>query len=77
MVRNWQGLYRCPEHNEPRQPQDFARGVKDDMSVPFALNESDEFVSICTLNGISAIPGWAIPGCSIPGNIVFNPAMSV
>lgn len=36
MEQNWQGLYRCPEHNEPRQPQDFARGTKDDMSVPWA-----------------------------------------
>lgn len=45
MVRNWQGLYRCPEHNEPRQPQDFARGVKDIMTVPWAQLETDNFTS--------------------------------
>jgi len=46
VVRNWQGLYRCPEHNEPRQPQDFARGIKDVMTVPFAQPESDQFVNV-------------------------------
>lgn len=76
LVRNWQGLYRCPEHNEPRQPQDFSRGVLDDMTVPFQLSESDVFVQICTLNGISAIPDEALPDCSIPNNPVFNPFMS-
>lgn len=29
VVKNWQGFYVCPEHNEPRQPQDFVRGVPD------------------------------------------------
>lgn len=29
LVRNWQGYYVCPDHNEPRQPQDFVRGVPD------------------------------------------------
>lgn len=32
-VRNWQGYYVHPEHNEPRQPQDFVRGVPD-MQIP-------------------------------------------
>jgi hypothetical protein len=45
LVRNWQGLYRCLEHNEPRQPQDFARGVKDIMTVPFAQPETNLFVT--------------------------------
>ena len=44
LVKNWQGLYRCPEHNEPRQPQDFARGVPDKMGVPWAQPETDIYV---------------------------------
>lgn len=68
MVRNWQGFYRCPEHNETRQPQDFVRGVKDDMSVPWSQPQTDIDILLCTINGRSDIPGWAIPGCSIPGN---------
>ena len=35
MERNWQGFYVCPEHNEPRQPQDFARGVPDNQAAPW------------------------------------------
>lgn len=77
LVKNWQGLYRCPEHNEPRQPQDFVRGVKDDQSVPWAQlpagKDTTKFVSICTLNGQAALPGYAIPGCMVPGNSFFNP----
>lgn len=44
LVKNWQGLYRCPEHNEPRQPQDFARNVKDVMTVPWAQPQTDLYV---------------------------------
>lgn len=31
MVRNWQGYWVHPEHNEPRQTQDFVRGVPDNQ----------------------------------------------
>lgn len=70
LVRNWQGQWRCPEHNEPRQPQDFVRAVPDVQSVPFAQPETDIEIFICS---ISAIPACAIPGCSIPGFEVFCP----
>lgn len=35
MVRNWQGYYVHPEHNEPRQTQDFVRGVPDKQIPPW------------------------------------------
>lgn len=35
MVRNWQGYYVHPEHNEPRQTQDFVRGVPDNQTPPW------------------------------------------
>jgi hypothetical protein len=73
MVKNWQGLYRCPEHNEPRQPQDFVRGMQDVQTVPWAQPETDIDIQICTLNGCSAIPGGALPGCMLPGNPYFDP----
>lgn len=68
MVRNWQGLWRCPEHNEERHPQDFVRGVPDNPSVPWAQPPIDIDILVCTFNGRSAYPGMATPGCSIPGN---------
>jgi hypothetical protein len=73
MVKNWQGQWRCPEHNEPRQPQDFVRGVQDIQTPPFAQLEEDIDLTVCTFNGCSAIPGWAIPGCSIPGRTAIEP----
>lgn len=73
VVRNWQGLYRCPEHNEPRQPQDFARGIKEVISPPWAQIETDNLLSICTLQSRMAIPAYAIAGCVVAGT-PFNPA---
>lgn len=35
LVKNWQGYYVCPEHNEPRQPQDFVRAVPDVQTPPW------------------------------------------
>jgi len=35
LVRNWQGYYVHPEHNEPRQTQDFVRGVPDNQIAPW------------------------------------------
>jgi hypothetical protein len=68
MVRNWQGMYRCPEHNEERQPQDFARGVADQIGVPWAQDQGPDFIMICSYNDRSGIPGYCGPGCAIPGN---------
>lgn len=76
MVRNWQGYYRCPEHNEPRHPQDFVRGVQDVQTVPWSQPQTDYDLPICSFNGVSAIPGGAIPGCMLPGNTSFNFDMS-
>lgn len=77
MVRNWQGMWRCPEHNESRQPQDFVRATPDVQSVPFAQPETDIDIIFCSFNGVSAIPGLAIPGCSLPGNIGFDLSLGV
>lgn len=35
LERNWQGYYVHPHHNEPRQPQDFVRGVPDTQTPPW------------------------------------------
>jgi hypothetical protein len=59
LVRNWQGLYRCPEHDEPRHPQDFVRGSPDRMDVPWAQIPLGRFVTF-ELN--PAIPPESLPG---------------
>lgn len=72
MVKNWQGFWRCPEHNEPRHPQDFVRGVQDIVTVPWAQPQEDGAIWVCTYNGISAIPDLATPNCSIPNRAVWD-----
>lgn len=42
--RHWQGYFVCPEHWEPRQPQDFVRGIQDVQTVPWAQPMEDEFI---------------------------------
>ena len=73
MVKNWQGMWRCPEHNEERQPQDFVRGVPDNMTPPFIQPQTDTDIEICTFNGVSAIPGVSLPGCMVPGRNAWDP----
>lgn len=68
--KQWQGFWVCPEHWEPRQPQDFAKGIPDIQTVPWSQPVNWNYVGppICTVAGSSAIPGFMTPGCSIPGN---------
>lgn len=41
MRRQWDGLQVCKNCWEPRHPQDFVKGVKDDPSVPVARPDQD------------------------------------
>jgi len=77
MVKNWQGFWRCPEHNETRHPQDFVRSVPDIQTPPWVQPQTDVDIDICTFNGVSAIPDYAIPDCSLPDNPIFNPDLVV
>ena len=68
MRKQWQGYWVCPEEWEPRQPQDFARGVPDEQSPPWTQPPpADVFIGVCTIQGQQAIPGFALPGCAVPG----------
>jgi hypothetical protein len=37
----WQGYYVCPEHWEPRQPQDFVRSIREHPEVPWNQDPAD------------------------------------
>ncbi len=67
LVRNWQGQWRCPEHNEPRQPQDFVRGVQDIQTPPWVQEQRDIDVQICTLLTSCGVAGLGVAGCMTPG----------
>lgn len=67
LTKNWQGYWACPEHNEPRQPQDFVRAVPDNQTPPWSQPMPGyDFAGFCTPNGMSAVPGQAEPGCMVP-----------
>jgi hypothetical protein len=65
MKKHWQGYYVCPEHWEPRHPQDFVRGVKEVPGVPWSQPAMVQFVY--PQNTTSAIAGIAISGLAIAG----------
>jgi hypothetical protein len=74
-VKTWDGHYVCRSHKEMRNPQDFVRGVRENLTVPWARPPTtDQFVvTQCTLQGRTSVPGFAVPGCTIPGPVQ-NPA---
>ena len=68
MRKHWQGYWVCPAHWEPRQTQDFVKGVPDMQAPPWVQPPpANSFVEFCTPNDTNDIPGLAIPGCAIPG----------
>lgn len=70
LKRHWQGYYVCPEHWEPRQPQDFVRGVQDVQTPPWVQPmPQNVFTPFCTLEGTSAMPALMQPGCAIPSRV--------
>lgn len=70
MRKQWQGYWVCPEHWEPRQPQDFVRGVPDNPSAPWQQPKAEVYVGpqFCTPVDKMALPDYAIPDCSLPNN---------
>lgn len=36
LKKHWQGFWVCPEHWEPRHPQDFVRNTTDNMTPPWS-----------------------------------------
>lgn len=66
LVRNWQGQWRCREHDEPRHPQDFVRAVPDVQTPPWTQpGSADIEISVCDLFGISSIADYAVADCSV------------
>lgn len=55
LKQRWDGLMVCQQDWEPRQPQDFVRGVPDPQLVPWVRDEAtDAFVPI-------AYSAWWLP----------------
>jgi hypothetical protein len=67
-VKTWDGHYVCSSHKEVRNPQDFVRGVRENLTVPWTRPATvDTFIPTCTVIGSLPVPACATPGCAIPG----------
>jgi len=65
LKKQWDGLMVCRDDWNPRHPQDFVRGKKDDQSVAWTRSEpADTELSECK-SGATA--GEAVTGCAIAG----------
>ena len=67
LKKTWNGLWVCPEHWEPRHPQDFVKAVREDPTPPFVRNPAEIFIAVCSLEGRQAIAGQGTAGCAITG----------
>lgn len=83
LTERWDHLMVCAPTVKPgcwelRHPQELIRPIPDMAPLPWTRPEPiDQFISNnfdislmgCTAEGMSALPEYAVPGCSIPGNI--------
>lgn len=70
--KHWQGMYRCAECWEPRQPQDFVKAPPPETPPPWIQPPNDVFAPSCSAQTRSAVPGSAGPGCAIPSYVFFG-----
>lgn len=66
----WDGLRVCKEDFEIRHPQDFVRAKVDIQATPWTRPESSDTFAYFACTTRTSIPGYAQPGCAIPGNIL-------
>jgi len=67
MRKNWQGYWVCPEHWEPRHPQEFVRPTPENPAAPWSQPQEDAFVLSCTIEGVQGVAGLGVAGCAIAG----------
>jgi len=44
--QTWQGYYVCPQHWEPRHPQDFVRSIAEHPAPAFVRNPPDVYIEV-------------------------------
>ena len=70
--QRWDGLIVCPDDYEHRHEQDYVKSKTDKISVPFQRPIQTPDYTVCTLEGSSATPNFAIAGCMVAGNILYG-----
>jgi hypothetical protein len=62
LKRHWKGYYVCPDHWEPRHPQDFVRAPPAEQPVPWSQPQLDTYVE----NGIEEPDPYVPPDWNDP-----------
>lgn len=65
--KHWQGYLVCPQHWEPRHPQDYVKAPPGEEVVRNSQPPNDTFRLFCTPNGQTAKAGFATAGCAKAG----------
>lgn len=79
LKKHWQGQWWCDRCFETRHPQDFVKATADVQTPPWTQPApADDFVPMCTPNGITAIVGFARVGCARVGyrSPMFDPSIT-
>ena len=50
--QKWDNTWACEQDWEPRQPQDYLKGIKDNMSVPISRPDSETFLDTIVVNPV-------------------------
>lgn len=67
-VKTWDNHYVCQSHKEQRNPQDFVRGVKETLRVPWVRALApDTFQPSCDLRSSSPMADYGSADCATVG----------
>jgi hypothetical protein len=75
MRKHWKGYWVCTKHWEAREAQDFVRGIPDLQAPPWVQPPATYGPYMCTPNGLSAVPDFAMPDCAVPDYL--SPAFNI
>jgi hypothetical protein len=59
LKKRWDGLFVCEREWEPRHPQDFVKGIRDNMSVPISRPEASNLYTIIT-SSVKLVDGYSV-----------------
>ena len=55
-VKTWDGHYVCKSHKEIRNPQDFVRGVRETLALPWSRSTKGAVYQVASLGLIFVVP---------------------
>lgn len=70
LKKHWRGYYVCPEHWEPRHPQDFVKPSTPEQPPTWTQPQVDDEATMCTILGRNAIAGIGVAGCAVAGLVI-------